>query len=257
MPLPPLKEWENSPSQKTLHQAAQVLSIFKKAGVAHDGHFFHHLALHVVPFGLTSGPTAQGEYQLDLKRQAVSFLSLTGENHTYPLQDATQADLARKLQADQPSLSLDVSALTADEVWQLDAELATQMADALSQIQSGLATGRDALDGFKSHVVLFPHHFDLSFLWFRQEGQGENAPHINFGFSTGDSTFPRPYVYAYIWLGDKYLMPFDAPHPARHDAAWPNGAVIDYDTLRYQTDWRVTLMGFMLGVLNAAENAGL
>jgi len=257
MSLPALEQWENSPTQKTLHQAAQVLSIFKKNGVARDEHFFHHLALHVVPFGLTSGPTAQGEYQLDLKRQAAFFLPVTGENHTYPLQGITQAELAGKLHAAQPELTFDLNALNASEPWQINAELATQMADALNQIQSGLAAGRDALDGFKSHVMLFPHHFDLSFLWFRQEGQGENAPHVSFGFATGDSTFPRPYIYVYIWLGDKYLMPFDVPHPARHDAAWPNGALIDYDTLRHQMDWRVTLMGFMLGVLNAAENAGL
>jgi hypothetical protein len=81
-------------------------------------------------------------------------------------------------------------------------------------------------------LVVWPHGFDLSFLWFRGNDLDEHSqPHMNFGFSPGSEGFPRPYLYSYAWpaLSDLTSRPLLAP------ARWFNGswkgAVVDYDSL--------------------------
>jgi hypothetical protein len=102
---------------------------------------------------------------------------------------------------------------------------------ALYSIYTAMARFRARLFGPMSRMVVWPHGFDLSFLWFTEGLDESKNPHMNFGFSPGSPGFDRPYLYAYA-----HPLPpgfFDIPIPA--GARWQKegwtGIVIDYDTL--------------------------
>jgi len=93
-----------------------------------------------------------------------------------------------------------------------------------------------------SPIVLWPHHFDMSFLWFVTSNTDEHsAPHFNFGFAPFSDDIERPYFYAYAW-GDKtgYVeVPLDPP--ARPSGrAWA-GLYAEYDTLRNEPAFSETV----------------
>jgi hypothetical protein len=96
----------------------------------------------------------------------------------------------------------------------LDRRVAQNYSQALDTVFTGLARFRAHLGGTMTPIVLWPHHFDLSTLWFPGNAIDEDAPHLNFGFAPFSAGIDEPYVYAYAY-----------PYPAHHDPpAMPTGA---------------------------------
>ena len=114
----------------------------------------------------------------------------------------------------------------------IDSTAAADYARLLYSAYTALARFRARLLGTMTPMVVWPHGFDLSFLWFRGNDLDEHSqPHMNFGFSPGSAGFPRPYIYAYAYPPPKDLTERPIPAPARWFTESWNGAVVDYDNL--------------------------
>jgi hypothetical protein len=235
MKLPSLTHWEDTRSN--LHRAAEVVGAFKKALAAQQINALH-LSLFVMQEGLTTGRLPKGDaIALNFVSRAVEYHPVQGEKSTIPLEGQTPARIAealtRHVSQEQGNVNL-LLRLPEDVTtpFTTDPALAADYARALYTIYTGLARFRARLLGTMTPIVVWPHGFDLSFLWFRGSDPDEHSqPHMNFGFSPGSEGFPRPYLYAYAYPTPDGLLSRPLPSPARwFDGRW-KGAVVDYDNL--------------------------
>lgn len=104
--------------------------------------------------------------------------------------------------------------------------------------------------GQTSPVLLFPHHFDLSLVWFPGTTQGNEQRQLSFGFSSGDETITEPYVYITAYPEPEAFK--DLALPA--DAFWQqqdfSGTVLPYARLQQDADPVQKLHIFMTAVLS-------
>jgi hypothetical protein len=256
MPLPTLTDWE--PTRDALHQAALVISAIKKLGVQRDEHFFHHLAMQANPHGLTSGITTFGVFSLDFTAQAVSYQPSSGQKNRIPLAGHNQKTLLdallRTVRESGFTVEVDRSQLNQQTPFDINPEWASGYAHILFTMVTALNQARVSLPPQSTNVVVFPHHFDASFLWFNGEAKSEQQPHVNFGFSPGDSTINRPYFYAYAWGGKAYLnIPVDPP--LMHDHRFKAGVMIPYDeVIRDSSDPIGVITGAVSAIRAAVES---
>ena len=98
---------------------------------------------------------------------------------------------------------------------------------------TALAKFRAKLNGCMTPLVLWPHHFDLAFIWFANDSMDEHSDsHIAYGFAPFSPGLERPYFYAYAWSQTTgYLqLPLAAPAQALSEAF--TGLYAPYDALR-------------------------
>jgi len=249
MSLPTLPNWEAT--RESLHRAALVVSAFAKLGRERDPIFYHHLTLYVTPDGLTSGATANGEFSLNLHHAAVIHAAPNGEKTQIPLAGLNQVTLGEALHKAVPNQQPELSELDNQEAF--DTTHAADYAHTLSAINAALNAVRAGLAGDRTPIVVFPHHFDLSFLWFNGAGKNEHQPHINWGFSPGDSSITRPYLYAYAWAGEAYAN-LQVPPPWQHHPNFTTGVMVDYDTtLRDAPDLNALVAAAAAELIRAAS----
>ena len=233
MTLPSLTDWEVT--REALHQAALVLSPIKKLGVDPDEKFFHHVALHVAPEGLTTGTTASGGLLLNFMAGTVSYIPLKGQSLSISLAGHTQISLMdailKTMEQSGMKIEPDRGKINHDSPLHIDLHQASDYASVLNTVYRALSVFHGSLSGDRTEPVVFPHHFDLSFLWFNGTAENEQQPHVNFGFSPGDDSIPRPYLYGYAWDG-KGFLDLQVSEPLHHDPNYTGGVVLYYDDLR-------------------------
>jgi hypothetical protein len=133
---------------------------------------------------------------------------------------------------------------------------ASGYAQVLFTMVTALNQARESLPPQATNVVVFPHHFDASFLWFNGGAKSEQQPHINFGFSPGDSTINRPYFYAYAWDGKAYLnIPVNPP--LMHDPRFSTGVMIPYDEVIRDSGDPIGVITNAVSVIRAAVESRL
>jgi hypothetical protein len=138
--------------------------------------------------------------------------------------------------AKNPALSRKRGDFTDETPLELVPQLAADYAQALYRIFTATARFRARLVGPMTPVVLWPEHFDLSFLWFATDKATEGNPHLNFGFAPYSEGLPRPYLYSYAFpLPADFNAP-KLPSLARwHTTGW-TGVVVSYDELANLAD---------------------
>ncbi|HEX3052166.1 MAG TPA: DUF5996 family protein [Aggregatilineaceae bacterium] len=228
MHLPALDHWTNT--RIGLHQAAQVLGAIQAAAAEPEPNYLH-LALRIIPNGLTTHTLPKGDLQLDFVDQCIRYRSPENRETCIPLAQHTPISLADQIEYQLSPLTLKREKLTATQPFQIDPRLATDYAHALTLISSALERFRAGLPKEKTPLVVWPHGFDLSFLWFATERLDEQAPHLSFGFSPYSAGLERPYLYAYAYPIPDGLTQTQLPPLAHwHTQDW-TGAVLPYDTL--------------------------
>jgi hypothetical protein len=238
MTLPALANWDST--RQALHQAAQVVGAIKQVSVERLPNYAH-LGLYVYTDGLTSGRLSDGaELRLNINQSSVLYNCPAGNVSTIALQGHTQATLTdavlNAMQAAGHPASIDRSHVADQSSFTLIPATAMEYQQALHSVYSAIARFRGRLLGNLSPMIIFPHGFDLSFMWFKRGAEERTDPHLNFGFSPGSAGFPRPYIYSYASpLPDGY---FDVKLPtvARFTRDTWKGIVIDYDTLASASD---------------------
>jgi hypothetical protein len=241
MPLPALANWD--PTRTALHQAAQVVGAIRKVDAAPLPNYLQ-LALEVVPQGVTSGPLAPsigGELVLNFAERAIVYTSpdrLTID--TVPLEGLTQVTLLDAvlmvMEKSGHPVQVDRSKITGQEALQVHPDAAHEYNEALFKIYLGFARFKARLFGPMSRMVVWPHGFDLSFLWFTHGLDESNDPHMNFGFSPGSPGFARPYVYAYAHPKPPGMFDVELPQGARWNTDPWTGIALDYDALAVEAD---------------------
>jgi len=234
MSLPELADWTDT--RIGLHQASQVIGGVRRA-VASPEPNWAHLGLRISPKGVTtSALTGVGTLTLDFPATSTLYQPEGGgPAQSIPLAGQTQISLANAvesmLHAAGHPVALDRSKITANTPLKVNESTAADYAIVLNRIGSVLAEFRESLPGEKSPLLVWPHGFDASFLWFATHDASEQAPHLSFGFSPGSEGFDRPYLYFYAYPIPEGMLSISLPAPARwYEGSW-TGMVIDYDSI--------------------------
>jgi hypothetical protein len=253
MLLPELTFWEDT--RNSLHRASQVLKQIKAQTLEPLPHHLH-VSLSIVPEGLSTGVLPfGGEFVLDfvgsrlLYRQAgkpTLEVFLNGHNQV------TLIAAANKILTDAgQAITLSTEKLTDTEAFIISPSLAEDYAGVLYGIFTATARFRARLNGPMSPIVVWPHHFDLSFLWFATDEASENAPHLNFGFAPFSEGLPRPYLYVYAWPIPPGLLDVKLPELAQwHTSGW-TGVVVPYDNLVGRTGIEELIEGLQHDIFKA------
>lgn len=247
------------PTMQNLHTAARLLGAVRLLVFERRANYLE-LGLKITPDGLSTDMLPSGgEVTLDFRRLALVYQPADGDAATLSISGRSQAVLLESLLAaiharelagivpDPAGVSYTAAMFSAVEGFvnrikpkrddlsdtmplQFDAQAARDYADALYAIFTGVARFRARLDGSQSPVVVWPEHFDLSFLWFAAEPD-EHHPHLNFGFAPYSAGIDYPYLYAYAYPYPAQYDPPALPAGARwHTEGW-TGVVLPYDEI--------------------------
>src|SRR5919202_4026234 len=255
--LPALSGWEAS--SHSLHAAAQLLGAMRML-VRERVPNYLELAMRIEPMGLSTDTLpGGGTVRLDFGQAALVYTPPQGAPVAIPLAGHSQASLfealletmaARGQVLGPPSrgerlVSALLAALEArghpfkpkpgeltnDAPLMVDPRVSGQYMDALYRIFTAVARFRARLTGPITPIVVWPEHFDLSFLWFATDKATDEFPHMNFGFAPFDAETERPYLYAYAYPMPDAFERLPLPAPARwHTSGW-RGALVPYDAL--------------------------
>jgi hypothetical protein len=252
MPLPALSDWGHT--RIGLHEAAQVIGAIRKLDAVPLPNYLH-LALEVVPEGLTSGKLAKsigGDLLLDYRNAAVVYTAPEEGVSSIPIPAHTQttlmdAVLEAMAKAGHPA-NPDRSKISGTDSLRVHPGMAEEYLEASYSIYTALARFKARLFGPMSRIVVWPHGFDQSFLWFARGFDEEKDPHMNFGFSPGSAGFERPYVYAYARPLPPGFFDIQIPAGARWQKEGWSGIVIDYDTLAAEEHIEAALERHLLDI---------
>jgi hypothetical protein len=111
--------------------------------------------------------------------------------------------------------------------------------NAQKEINRILNKFRSELNGERSPVQLWPHHFDLAMSWFSGRLVPDKDPadfesskeQMMFGFSTGDDTIPDAYFYILAYPVPGELPKIQPPENARWNTEGFQGALMMYDQI--------------------------
>ncbi len=223
-----------------LHQASQVIGEVRKVLAKPEPNWIH-LGLRMLPEGVTTGDLPGfGEMLVHFPQRELIYRSEGKKRFHLPLNQHSQISLAETVTARLAelgrSLTLDRAKLTGDTLLRLDARTASDYNQVLNEGVATLEKFQRELPGKKTPVVVWPHGFDTSFLWFATDEVSEQAPHMSFGFSPASTGLPRPYIYSYAYPIPAGLTDVALPEPAHWHTSYWTGAIIEYDVLVHLTE---------------------
>jgi hypothetical protein len=269
--FPALKLSEWFATRDTLHLYCKVLGKIRRALAPPQKHWWH-ISLGVTAQGLTTtaipiplAGAATFEMLVDLQqghrltistsRGEIWQMPLTGQ----PVSEFCDAVLAALAQLGIP-VEIDRSLFADNTARMFDFEATKRYGQVLVSVDHIFKQFKAELPGETSPVQLWPHHFDLSLVWF----SGRKVPGIDptneeyadeqmgFGFSTGDEGIPGPYFYAMVYPWPENIVATPLPTEATwYTQSW-KGALLPYAALT-QADSPETIL---LDYLRAAYEAG-
>ncbi len=258
--LPPLNDWERT--SRSLHRATQLLGAIRLLKLERVPNYLE-LATVILSRGLSTGVLPSGgEVVLDFQDQNLIYRAPEGGTTSIALGGHSQGSLLETLlEVMEPELGFNAGdnstridsfmvALAAKQhpflpkredladeaLLEIDPVTARDYNQALYRVFTAAARFRARLTGTMTPVVVWPEHFDLSFLWFATSDASEYAPQMNFGFAPFSDGLPRPYLYAYAYPMPEGFEKLSLPAPAKwHTDGW-NGVVVNYDELAQEGD---------------------
>ncbi len=252
------------PTLHSLHSAALLLKPLRQLCFERQPNFIH-LGLKVTPDGVSTDLLPSGsEITLDYRQLALIYQPASGAAVSISLNGRTQADLfetllqtvyAGELTAIIPHNSGDTFTddllkvaptltnrsqpkredVSGQTPMQFDVQAANAYADAFYSLFTGMARFKARLNGSMTPILVWPEHFDASFLWFKDQPD-EQHPHLNFGFAPFSYGINYPYLYAYAY---PYPTQFDAPKlpaGARWNSEGWTGVILPYSEIERQND---------------------
>jgi hypothetical protein len=255
MSLPPLEGF--MASAPSLHRAVRVLGALRKFARAPEPNHLE-LGLRIEPSALSTEALPGGaSVRLDFKTARIVItrgsthvdIGLNGFTTRSLLEavlDALDSVGAGLVQGAASRVDAFLEALRAkglqanfgaghepdDEALEVSLISSAAFGAALDRAFEGLSRFRSRLNGAMTPLVVWPHHFDASMLWFQGAVMAESEPHLNFGFAAFDDEFHLPYLYAYASPMPEGFDALEPPAPWHwHTNGW-QGAVIGYEALR-------------------------
>lgn len=262
--LPDLKGWEGK-TASGLHKATVILGALRMLTLERMPNYLE-LATEIRPAGLSSGVLPIGEVILNFQTGTLIYIPPASALISIPLAGNSQASLletllmiieeqgfaiAPRTDAQMSRVSALLIALAArqhpflpkreeiaDETpLEIELALSAEYSQVLYRVFTATARFRARLVGPQTPVVVWPEHFDLSFLWFPTSQTNDEAPQMNFGFAPFSPDLPRPYLYAYAYPMSAGFEQLSLPQGARwHTEGW-QGLVFPYDELAAKADF--------------------
>ena len=257
MALPSLCNWETA--RDAMHQIALILGAIRVACVDPQPNDLH-FSLDLTEGGFsTSTMRNGGALEYDLISLQMSFSRCGASVFTLDAMGHSQVSLARALIANFQdsgySVSPSLKRITHNSALDIDAALSRDYLLALKRVYAALAHFRARLGGFMTPLVLWPHHFDMGFIWFPGGGSDEQAdPHISFGFAPFSAGLERPYIYAYAWSKATGYVRTPVAAPAQAITEGYTGLYAAYDDLREAGDFDATIAFMLMDFKRQAVN---
>ncbi len=248
--LPPLIYKDLVPTRDYVQAVALTLSALQRAFLPKNPRDWQY-GLEVNVRGLVTQPfMVNGEpvqASLDFVRQKVRL-----GGSAWPLNEYAATEIFNNIQVWLDShgapVKLQQPKLTT-HAQHFDSHQLELYADALWWMEKQFRLVKTSLhEGLTSPILLYPHHFDLSLVWFPHSDDQQLA----IGFSSGDEAIAEPYLYftAYPELADfKKLV---VPQPATLHTTGFNGVVLTYAELRMSPN-PVQLFQDYTGLLTTAR----
>lgn len=235
MAMPALANWEAT--RDALHQIALVMGAARVAGsdpLPNDLQF----SLDVTADGISTAELHFGGV-LQFSFHALQLTFARGGRQVFTLDAAghSQISLMRRLleQLDDGGCGVQPSMkhITDETAFSIDRAQALDYAATLGAVFTALAKFRAKLNGCMTPLVLWPHHFDLAFLWFANDGMNEHSDsQIAYGFAPFSPGLERPYFYAYAWSQTTGYLQLPLAAPAQGLSEPFTGLYAPYDALR-------------------------
>ena len=244
MPLPTLENWEAA--RDGLHQVALVVSAVRVAGLAalpNDLHFSTPLrAAGISTAELNFGGELCFDFadlRLVYRRDGAAVFALEVNGHT---QTSLMAALLRAFAAAGVTIAPAMKRITGTSRLHIEPRLAADYWTVVDAVYTALARFRAKLSGFMTPLVIWPHHFDMAFLWFATPATREHSdPHLAVGFAPFSAGLERPYFYAYAWSAAGGYVQVPLAAPARAIDQPYVGLYAEYDRLRSAADFNAAV----------------
>lgn len=257
MLLPPLPLASWRATRDTLHTYVQLAGAIRRALAPPEKHWWH-VSLRTTACGLTTTPLPAGrmtcELLLDFTTHELSVATSRGHWWDVNLEEQSTRDVMEGTLAALEQIDVrptfDHGPFCGDETNPYDALAVERYWEALSQIDLVLKQFRAGLREETGAVQLWPHHFDLSMVWFsgrRLPGQSDPSwadEQMAFGFSSGDESFDDPYFYVTAYPWPEALLDTPLPQGARWQLEGWRGALLPYEVVQQQEDARQVLLSF-------------
>ncbi len=225
---------------ESLREAMQPLRSARFGGCAPLPNKIQY-SVHSRSYGASTGElTFGGELQLDYVKAEIRYVKNDKMVFTVPLKGENQVSLADKVfdlfKEHKCDIEPDREKITETTTFDIDVQVAKNYAEAQHRISTALAKAQGHMNGYKTAVALWPHGFDLSFLWFKDGHDEMKDPHMNFGFSPGFGE-DEPYLYFYAWPTPAEMLQKKLPEGGKWQSTWSApGAVFGYSTLQKQAN---------------------
>ena len=250
--LPALSYKELQATRDYLQDVAKVLGKLQQVFLPPEAHDWHRGlevnadSLVTQPFELHGQTT---EVMLDMQHGYVQLA-----DHRWELDETPARELFSQLQtwlAEQGLAAMSEPEFVTSTV-QFDRVVAANLAAALDWMSQQFAALKLPPDGLVSPILLFPHHFDLSLVWFPKADERQ----VSLGFSTGDDDIPEPYLYVTIYPETAGFDQLSLPPAAHWQSEGFKGAVLTYAKLQANSQPEVKLANFVALLTEAGRLFG-
>ena len=248
MTLPALSNWETS--RDALHQVSLVVGAIRVASseaLPNDLQF----SLAVTDHGIsTSELKIGGELKFDFASFSLTYQGTT-DSFTLDATGYNQKSLMQALLDKFAKLGIHIEPsmkhITHGTPFDVDKSLTRDYAKVCDTIYTALARFRAKLSGGMSPIVIWPHHFDMAFMWFASENMDEHtAPHLAIGFAPFSDGVNRPYFYAYGWSKETDYVQVKTEPPAQAITTPYTGLYAEYDTLYKEAEFNRVIEEMLL-----------
>jgi hypothetical protein len=226
--LPTLNSKDLGPTRDRLRDAALVLSSLQRAFVPESPRQWQY-GLEVNMRGLSTQPFKVAGQELratlDLVRykvrladnkwplQACDGPELFSEVQVWLQSQGIEAELEKPKFSDSAEFNPAEAGLYAEALWWLEAQF--------RDLKAGIR------EGVTSPLLLYPHHFDLSLVWFPHDDERQ----LGVGWSAGDESVAEPYLYLTAYPEPKGFTDIKLPDGAHWQSEGFSGGILPYAAL--------------------------
>jgi hypothetical protein len=240
--LPSLSNFYLSLTSSYLHDTTKVLGKLQQAFLEPGSHDWHY-GLEVTMRGISTQTfKVNGQATRALLDLVTHTLRLGGKYWRLCENPPAQllAEVQNWLTEQAINTKIDEPGFIAQELF-YDSTGADDYAVVLWWMERQFSGLRPSLEkGTTSPILLFPHHFDLSIVWFPLQ----NEKQLAIGFSIGDETITEPYIYVTAYPEPGAIKGATLVNDAYWETTGFSGAVLPYSALYSSSNPEKLLIGF-------------
>lgn len=263
-----LSNWQ--PTRDTIHLYSRILGKIRSTITPRQKHWWN-ISLRCSSVGLTTTPiflsdlSKTFDLELDFISHKLGIRTSKAENIQIDLEGQSASDLAEDVLSSLSNfgiyIELDLDSFSNDNPSKYNHIHVENFWNAFSLIDSIFKEFKGTLREETSPVQVWPHHFDLAFLWFSgrlipdqdPEDEENSDEQMNFGFSTGDEAITDPYFYINAYPLPDGLHNTKLPKGARWNEKGWIGGLLMYEELTKTDDPKSLLWDFLESMQNAGS----